>query len=66
MVMLVMVMMVLLMLVVMTIVTVESMVTVVLLLKHRVGALHIGLETVGNLWKAIKYFSAHVCTVHTA
>ena len=49
-----------------TIVTVESMVTVVMLLKHGVGALHIGLETVGSLCKAIRTLFAHVCTVHTA
>ena len=41
--------MVLVMVIVPTIVTVESMVTVVMLLKHGVGALHIGLETVRNL-----------------
>ena len=42
--------------IVLTIVSVESMVTVVMLLKHGMGALHIGLETVGSLWKAIKTF----------
>ena len=52
--------------IVLTIVTVESMMTVVMLLKHGMGALHIGLETVGCLWKAIRNLFAHVCTVHTA
>ena len=52
--------------IVLTIVTVESMVTVVMLLKHGMGALHIGLETVWSLWKAIRNLFAHVCTVHTA
>ena len=37
------------------IVTVESMVSVVMLLKHGVRALHIGLETVGNLWKKVNH-----------
>ena len=37
------------------IVTVESMVSVVMLLKHGVRALHIGLETVGNLKKTIDH-----------
>ena len=51
--------------IVLAIVTVESM-TVVMILKHGIGALHIGLETVGCLWKAIRNLFAHVCTVHTA
>ena len=45
--------MVLAMVIVTTIANVESMVTMVMLLKHWVRALHIGLETVGNLWKTI-------------
>ena len=52
--------------IVLAIVTVESMMTVVMLLKHGMGALHIGLETVGCLRKAIRNLFAHVCTVHTA
>ena len=52
--------------IVLAIVTVESMMTVVMILKHGMGALHIGLETVGCLWKAIRNLFAHVCTVHTA
>ena len=52
--------------IVLAIVIVESMMTVVMLLKHGMGALHIGLETVGSLWKAIRNLFAHVCTVHTA
>ena len=51
---------------VLAIVIVESMMTVVMILKHGMGALHIGLETVGCLWKAIRNLFAHVCTVHTA
>ena len=54
------------MVIVLTIVTVESMMTVVMILKHGMGALHIGLETVGCLWKAIRNLFAHVCTLHTA
>ena len=35
--------------IVLAVVTVESMMKVVMILKHGVGALHIGLETVRNL-----------------